>query len=118
MKKWITAAALMFGLVAVVAAETPVSAQEVTKSVTITRDSRLGGKQVTKGGYDLKFVEGKEGELVLLKGKVEVTKSTYKVIKLNRPAADNGVAYIANDDGSFVVKRIEFKGKSEALVLE
>ena len=45
-------------------------------------------------------------------------KASYKVIKLAQPAANNAIAYDAGPDGSFVVKRIEFRGKSEAIVLE
>jgi len=118
MRRWIISIAVAFGLFTVVAGATPASAQEVVRSVTITRDSKIGGKPVTKGGYEIKFVEGKDGELVLLKGKTEVSKASYKVSKLNQPAANSAVAYTENSDGSFVVKRIEFKGKTEAIVLE
>jgi len=96
----------------------PVSAQEVTRTVTITRDSKLAGQALVKGEYSIKFAEGKDGDLVLLKGKKEVAKVAYKVTKLTQAAADSSVAYSAAADGSFQVKRIEFKGKSEAIVLE
>jgi NMD protein affecting ribosome stability and mRNA decay len=96
----------------------PVSAQEVTRTVTITRDSKLAGQALIKGEYSIRFVEGKDGDLVLLKGKKEVVKVAYKVSKLAQAAADSSVAYTTAADGSFQVKRIEFKGKTEAIVLD
>ncbi|HMG33417.1 MAG TPA: hypothetical protein VKM94_05735 [Blastocatellia bacterium] len=114
----IISAALMLALFAMVAGAKPASAQEITRSVVITRDSKVGGKQVSKGDYEIKFVEGKDGELVLLKGKQEISKASYKVTKLSQPAPNSAIAYNATSDGAYTVKRIEFKGKSEALVLE
>jgi NMD protein affecting ribosome stability and mRNA decay len=100
------------------AAASRVSAQEVNRTITITRDSKIGGQTVTKGEYSVKFAEGKDGDLVLLKGKKEVVKASYKVTKLSQAAADNSVSYTAAADGSYQVKRIEFKGKSEAIAFE
>src|SRR5215475_14444549 len=118
MRKWIISAALTLSLVGIVAGAPAASAQEITRSVVITRDSKVGGKQISKGDYEIKFVEGKDGELVLMKGKQEVSKANYKVTKLAQPAANSAVAYNSTSDGAYAVKRIEFKGKSEALVLE
>lgn len=111
---------LILGLVMAtgLAVASPVSAQEVSRTITITRDSKLGGQAIIKGDYSIKFVEGKDGGLVLLKGKKEVLKASYKVTKLAQPAADNSVAYTAAADGSYQLKRIEFKGKTEAIVFE
>ena len=100
------------------AVASPVSAQEVNRTITITRDSKVGGQAVTKGEYSIKFAQGKDGELVLLRGKKEVLKAPYKVTKLAQPAADNSVSYTAAADGTYQVKRIEFKGKSEAIAFE
>jgi hypothetical protein len=118
MRRWITSLVVFLSLTTIGLVAGQASAQEVTKSVTITRDSRLGGKQVAKGGYEIRFVEGKDGEMVLTKGKQEITKANYRLAKLDRPAADNTVAYITGEDGTFAVKRIELKGKIEALVFE
>ncbi len=96
----------------------PASAQEVNRTITITRDSKVGDQALVKGEYSVKFVQGKDGELVLLKGKKEVLKASYKIVKLAQPATDNSVSYTANADGSFRVKRIEFKGKNEAIAIE
>jgi hypothetical protein len=111
---------MIFGLVLAtgLAAASQVSAQEVNRTITITRDSKIGGQAVTKGDYSVKFVEGKDGDLVLLKGKKEVAKASYKVTKLAHPAADSSVSYTAAADGSYQVKRIEFKGKSDAIAFE
>ena len=118
MKKLISSLIVGIVVAAGLAVASPVSAQEVTRSVTITRDSKLAGQALTKGDYSIKFVEGKDGELVLLKGKKEVLKASYKVTKLAQPAVNNAIAYDAGADGSFLVRRIEFRGKSEAIVLE
>lgn len=118
MKKLVSS--MIFGLVLAtgLAVAFPVSAQEVNRTVTITRDSKVAGQAVTKGAYSIKFSEGKDGNLVLLRGKTEVLKASYKVTKLSQPAADNSVSYTAAADGSYQVKRIEFKGKSEAISFE
>jgi hypothetical protein len=118
MRRWISSIALMLGVLTIVSMAMPASAQEIQRSVKITRDSKIGGKAIAKGGYEIKFVEGKDGELVLLKGKQEVSKVSYKITKLNQPAVGDAVAYMTADDGSFIVRRIEFKGKSEAITLE
>jgi hypothetical protein len=118
MKKLVSSIILGLVLATGLAVASPVDAQEVSKSITITRDSKVGAQAVNKGDYSVKFSEGKDGELVVLKGKKEVVKTSYKIVKLAQPATDNSVAYTANADGSFRVKRIEFKGKNEAIVLE
>ena len=111
---------LILGLVIAtgLAVAAPASAQEVNRTITVTRDSKLGNQTLVKGDYSIKFVEGKDGELVLLKGKKEVLRVPYKVTKLAQPAPDNAVAYTAAGDGSFQLKRIEFKGKTEAIAIE
>jgi len=118
MKKLISAFIVSMFMAAGLAVASPADAQEVSRTVTITRDSKLAGQAVTKGEYSVKFVEGKDGSLVLLKGKSEVVKASYKVTKLAQPAGNNAIAYDSAPDGSFVVRRIEFKGKTEAIVVE
>lgn len=118
MKRLISSFILGMVMATSLAVASPVDAQEVSRTITITRDSKFGSQAVTKGDYSIKFAEGKDGDLVLLKGKKEVAKVAYKVTKLAQPAADNSVAYTAAGDGSYQLKRIEFKGKSDALVLE
>src|SRR5262245_19484470 len=91
-------------------------AAEVTKSFTLTRDSRINGQLLTKGSYSVKFSDDKEGELVLLQGKKEVLKVNYKFTQLNAAPEDNKVAYTVAEDGSYSVRRIEFKGMKSAIV--
>jgi hypothetical protein len=118
MKKLISS--LIVGLIMAtgLAVASPADAQEVSRTITLTRDSKLAGQSLTKGDYSIKFVEGKDGSLVLLKGRKEVLKASYKVTKLAQPAVNNAVAYDAGADGSFLLRRIEFKGKNEAIVIE
>lgn len=118
MKRLFSSIILGLVLATGLAIASPVDAQEVSRTITITRDSKVGGQSLTKGDYSVKFSEGKDGDLVVLKGRKEVLKASYKVVKLNQPAADSAVIYTANADGSFGVKRIEFKGKNEAIALQ
>ena len=107
-------AALMTGL----AAAPRTLGQEASKTVTLGRDSKVGGQTLTKGSYTIKFSEGKDGELSFLRGKQEVVKAAYKLAKLNARAQDTVVVFTAGDDGSFQIKRIELKGSENALVLQ
>jgi hypothetical protein len=118
MKRLASSLILVLVMATGLAVALPASAQEVSRTVTITRDSKLAGQAVIKGEYTIRFVEGKDGDLVLLKGKKEVLKAAYRVTKLAQAAADNAVAYATAADGSFQVKRFEFKGKIEAIVLD
>jgi hypothetical protein len=114
MKRWINVAVLGLAMIFSAVAQ----AQEVSRKVEIKRDTRLGTAVLPKGEYDVKFVEGKEGEVVFLKGKHEVLKATYTVVKLEKDAENSAVISTSNNDGSFNLKRIEFRGKSAALVFD
>jgi hypothetical protein len=116
MKRWINVVVL--GLAVMFGAAATTQAQEVSQKVEIKRDTRLGSEVLPKGEYDVKFVEGKEGEVVFLRGKREVLKATYTIIKLEKDAENGAVVSTANNDGSFNLKRIEFRGKSAALVFD
>lgn len=99
-------------------AASPVLGQEVSRSIKLSRDGRVGDKALARGEYTLKFAEDKEGELLVMKGDKEVLKTAYKIAQLGAPAQDTSVIFTAASDGSFQVKRIEFKGKTAALVFE
>lgn len=116
MERWIKSAAASLALAAVILMA-PVLAQEVNRSVTLRRDAKLGQQALTKGAYSVKYTEGK-GELIVLRDKREVLTATYELAKLDKPAADNAVIYSENADGSFQLKRIEFRGSASALVFE
>jgi hypothetical protein len=117
MKKFIASAVMGLVLVAGLILA-PASAQESSQKVFITRDSKIGGESVSKGDYVVRFVDAKNGELVLVKGKREILTATYTTTKLEKAAADNSVIFTQNADGTFQLKRIEFKGKDTALVFE
>lgn len=104
---------IAIGLVAL-----PIHAQQVDKSITINRDGKVGEQPLAKGSYTIKFIEDKDGELVIFKGKKEIAKASYELSKLTEPSPDNAVTYTLGSDGSFQIKRIEFKGKNTAIELK
>jgi len=105
-------AIISFALVA------PALSQGVTKQVKIGRDSKIAGQQLSKGTtYNFKFFDDKEGELVVLRGNKEVTKVSYKLVKLPKPAPSDTVIYTVGTDGSLSISRLEFQGMSQAVVL-
>ena len=94
------------------------SAQEAGDKITIKRDTKLGSEVLLKGEYTLKFVDGDKGEVVFVQGKHEVLKATYSVTKLDKEAANSAVVSSLGNDGSYLLKRIEFRGKNTAFVFE
>ena len=94
------------------------SAQEAGDKIIIKRDTKLGSEVLPKGEYTLRFVDGDKGEVVFVQGKREVLKATYSVTKLDREAANSVVVSSLGNDGSYLLKRIEFKGKNTAFVFE
>jgi hypothetical protein len=96
----------------------PASAQEVSRTIIIKRDTRLGSEVLPKGEYAVKFVDGQAGEIVFLRGKREVLKATFTIAKVDQSPSGNMVVSTAESDGSYQLKRIEFKGKSAALVFD
>src|ERR1700730_2698077 len=109
MKKFMGVVTLGLAMALGLAATTPVSAQEVSRSIVLKRDVKVGDQVLPKGEYALKYVQGKD-ELVILQGKHEVLKATYKVAKLDKAATTTLVVYSQDADGSFQLKRIEFSG--------
>jgi hypothetical protein len=101
--------------IAIGLAALPINAQQVDRSITLNRDGKIGEQPLAKGSYTIKFTEDKDGELVILKGKKEVVKTSYELTKLNEPSPENAVTYTLASDGSYQVKRIEFKGKNTAI---
>ncbi|HJQ24830.1 MAG TPA: hypothetical protein VKA60_13010 [Blastocatellia bacterium] len=104
--------AMVFGL-AVVA-----SAQDGGEKITIKRDTRLGSEVLPKGEYNLRFVDGDKGEVIFVQGKHEVLKATYTVTKLDKEASNSVIVSTLGNDGSFLLKRVELKGKNIAYVFE
>ena len=95
-----------------------VSAQDGGEKITIKRDTRLGSEVLPKGEYNLRFVDGDKGEVVFVQGKREVLKATYTVARLDHEAANSVIVSALGNDGSFLLKRVELKGKNTAYVFE
>jgi len=104
--------ALIVGLINVSA-----FAQEVNRTISLKRDAKIGEQSLAKGEYEVKYVEGKD-ELVISQGRRDVLTATYTIAKLDKTPAVTSVFYSQEADGSFHLKRIEFKGKDSALVFE
>jgi hypothetical protein len=104
--------AMVVGLVTV-----PALGQEVSKTILLKRETRIGDQVLPKGEYELKYVEGKD-ELVIARGKKQVLTATYKVTKLDKAAAVTSVIYSQEADGSYQLKRIEFRGRDAALTFD
>jgi hypothetical protein len=94
------------------------SAQEAGEKINIKRDTKLGSEVLPKGEYTLKLVDGDKGEVVFVQGKREVLKATYSVTKLDKDAANSAIVSSLGNDGAYLLKRIEFKGKNTAFVFE
>ena len=92
--------ALIVGLITV-----PALGQQVSKTILLKRDTKIGGQVLPKGEYDVRYVEGKD-ELVIARG---------KIAKLEKPAAITSVIYSQEADGSYQLKSIEFRGRDAAL---
>lgn len=103
-----------FGLIAVV----PAFGQSTSRSITISREAKLGGQTVTEGRYTITFDGAKEGELAMVKDGREVAKSGYKLVPLEKEASKSAVIFVAAEDGSLKVRRIELKGLNVALQME
>ena len=116
MRKLIGAGMLALGMV-VGLATLPAFAQEISRSIEFKRDAKVGEQVLPKGEYEVKYVEGKD-ELVIAKGNREILTATYKVTKLEKAPKVTSVYYSQEADGSFQLKRIEFKGKDAALAFE
>jgi hypothetical protein len=108
---------LMIATFALVAS-VPAFAQETSRSITFSREARVGGQKVSQGKYTITFDGAKEGELAVLKNGREVAKSGYKLVSLGKDASDSAIIFVAADDGSLVVRRIELKGLNVALQME
>ena len=118
MKRWINFLVLGLAVTFGAGLASQAYAQEVNRTIVIKRDTKLGAAVLPKGEYNVRFAEGKEGEVIFLQGKREVLKATFTLTKLDQQASNSVVVSAANDDGSYQLRRIEFKGKSAALVFD
>jgi hypothetical protein len=92
--------------------------QEVSKPLSLSRDTTVGAQKLARGGYTIKFVDDKDGQIAFLKGNRELARANYRLVKLSRPAADSSVIFSVSTDGSYKLNRIEFKGETFAVEIE
>jgi len=93
----------------------PAKGQDVVKSLTLSRNAKVGSQSLAQGKYSIKFDDKKDGEAVVMKDGREVLKASYKITTLAKEAQDSAVVYAASDDGGFKIRRIEIKGMKVAL---
>jgi hypothetical protein len=92
--------------------------QNTTRSLVLSRQAKIGGQSVSQGKYTAAFDEKKDGELTLAKDGKEIAKASYKLVELQKVPSDSAVVFVAADDGSLKVRRIEIKGLKSALQFE
>jgi hypothetical protein len=92
--------------------------QNVSRTLVVSRDSKIGGIALAQGKYSIAYDEKKDGEAVITKNGREVAKASYKLVDLAKGASDNAVVFNVAADGSFQVRRIEMKGSKMALQFE
>ena len=93
-------------------------AQNVSRTLVVSRDAKIGGVVLSQGKYSIEFDGKKEGEAVITRNGREIVKTPYKLVDLAKDASDNAVVFTVNGDGSFQVKRFEMKGSKTALLFE
>ena len=93
-------------------------AQNVSRTLVVSRDAKIAGVILTQGKYSIEFDGKKEGEAVITRNGREIVKAPYKLIDLAKDAQDNAVVFTVNSDGAFQVKRFEMKGSKTALLFE
>ena len=96
----------------------PALAQDVTRSISISREAKLGDQMLTPGKYKVAFDDKKDGEAVVSRGSRELVRASYKLVELGNDAPDNVVIFTAATDGSLQIRRIEIKGWKIALQFE
>lgn len=83
--------------------------------VTLPQDVSINGTLVKKGEYKLKFDE-QTGELLLLKGKRVVAKTTARLEKRDDKASRTEFGLVQQGEAQ-VLRSITFRGERESLVM-
>jgi len=96
----------------------PASGEDVSRSINISREAKLGSQMLSPGKYKVAFDDKKDGEAVVFRGSRELVRASYKLVELGNDAPDNVVIFTAAADGSLQVRRIEIKGWKVALQFE
>jgi hypothetical protein len=109
-------ALLLIGILAALTVTAP--AQSVTRTLTFSRQAKVGGQVIQPGKYSVVYDESKDGDLVVMKDGKELLKAAYKRTELASQPADTAVIFVAASDGGYKVRRIEIKGSKTALVFD
>ncbi len=92
-----------------------VVAKERTETLNLTQDVTINGTLVKKGQYKLKFDE-QTGELLIMKGKKVVAKTTAKMEARTDKADRTEVNTITNGTQN-ELRGISFRGESQRIVV-
>lgn len=107
---WVIAA-----VVCLFASLTVFAAKDKSETITLPQDVVINGTLVKKGDYKLKFDE-KTGELLLMRGKQVVAKTSARLEKRDDKAARTEFNTMTNGKQS-ELRGITFRGDSEKIVL-
>ena len=113
MKKVITRMMIALALCALVSALA--LANDKTEMVTIPQDVQINGTLVKRGQYKLKFDE-QTGELLLLKGKKVVARTTARLEPRDEKAQRTEFGMLQQGEAK-VLRSITFRGERESLVM-
>ncbi len=89
--------------------------KEKSEEVTLPRDVVINGTLVKKGEYKLKFDE-QTGELLFLKGKKVVARTTARIEKRDKDAQRTEFG-IVQDGNAKALRSITFRGERETIVM-
>ena len=92
-----------------------VFAKDRSETITLPQDVVINGTLVKKGEYKLKFDE-KSGELLIMKGKQVVAKTSARMEKRDEKAGRTEFSTITNGSQN-ELRGITFRGESEKIVL-
>lgn len=106
---------LMMILALCALASTTGYAKGKTEDLTLPQDVMIGGTLVKKGEYKLKFDE-QTGELLLLKGKKVVARTSARLEKREREASRTEFGMIQQGEAKGL-RSITFRGERETLVM-
>ena len=92
-----------------------VVAKERTETLNLTQDVTINGTLVKKGQYKLKFDE-QTGELLIMKGKKVVAKTTAKM-EARTDKADRTEVNTVTNGSQQELKGITFRGENQRIVV-
>lgn len=110
------AVAGMAGVLAVLIA--PVYGQTASRSISLSRSAKIADQVLSEGKYSVSFDLSQDGEVVISRGSKEIVRANYTRVELAREAPATVVVFIAADDGSLSIRRIEIKGSKTALQIQ